>query len=178
MGLKLTPEQIAQVMAGNTEIEGIELPPAQAAATTPAPAAPTTPAVTQPAATTAPVDTKAELIAYLQTQLAEANSGLVTAKVEIATLKKQAEDAQAALPDLLKIAQGVVGNMQIALGASDTSAALGAKDVVAEHGRLSPVYTEKFKVGGIAAVRTEEPAKAEIHPLFAQRLATAAAATK
>lgn len=174
MGLKLTPEQIAQVMAGNTEIEGIELPPAQAAATTPAPAAPTTPAVAQ----TPPVDTKAELVAFLQTQLAEANSGLVTAKVEIATLKKQAEDAQAALPDLLKIAQGVVGNMQIALGASDTSAALGAKDVVAEHTRLSPVYTEKFKVGGIAAVRTEEPAKAEIHPLFAQRLATAAAATK
>lgn len=166
--LKLLPEQIAQVMAGQTEIDGIEPNPAQAKATTPATAAPSS-----PAAPAAPVDTKAELVAFLQTQLAEANSGLLTAKVEIAQLKKQAEDAQAALPDLVKIAQGVVGSMQVALGASDTSAALSAKDVVAEHARLSPVYTEKFKVGGIAATRTEDK-PAEVHPLFAQRLATVA----
>lgn len=99
---------------------------------------------------------------------------MLSANVEIATLKAAAEDASASMPALLKIAQGVIGQMQVALGNSDTSAALSAKDAVAEHGRVEPVYKAKFPTGGIARTTPETPEAEAPHPAFAERLAVLA----
>lgn len=184
--IKVSPEQRAVILAGGDELDLGEATPAAGTTAAPAtpstPVEPTTPAATaapaQPAAVAAPAPS-ADLVAFLQTQVAEQGAALLEANVKIATLEAAAKDSTDNLPALLTIAHGVIGAMQVALGGSDTAKALSAKDAVAEHARLSPIYTERFKVGGIASTATEEPAaKATVHPLFAQRLAALHTASK
>ena len=135
----------------------------------PAAAAP----VTAPAGTPA-AQADAGVVTFLTAQLAEKDKTILNANVEIAQLKASSSDAATTLPGLLAIAQGVIGQMQVALGNSDTSAALSAKDAVAEHGRVEPVFKAKFPTGGVAR-STPEPTEAEApHPLFAERLAVLA----
>lgn len=104
------------------------------------------------------------LILHLTAQLTAANEALVTAKVEVATLK-----ASTAQQDgLLKIARGAVGKMHVALGGSaDAFASLDAAAVVAEHTRVEAVFLEKFKPGGAAqTTKPEKPAEAQVDPRF------------
>lgn len=175
----LTPELRAQILAGANEVDLGEVPPATGAATVPAtpPAlvAPTAP-VTVAAAPTAP---SADLVANLMAQISTKDTMLVEAGVKLAQAEAKAAEGAESMPGLLAIAQTVIGSMQIALGGSDTSKALGAKDAVAEHAKLAPVYTEKFKVGGIAVSTVpalDEPKQP--HPAFAQRLAAVSANRK
>jgi hypothetical protein len=185
--IKISSEQRAVILAGGDELDLGEATPA--AGTAAAPATPSSPGEPAPAATTAapaapaaapaaPAAPAAELVSFLQAQVAEKDAALLAANVKVATLEASARDATDNLPGLLAIAHGVIGAMQVALGSSDTAKALNAKDAVAEHARLSPVYTERFKVGGIASTQTEPAAKAEVHPLFAQRLAARSTASK
>lgn len=179
--INLTAEQRAAILAGSSEIDLGEAPPASGAATPPAtpPAAvvPSVPAAAAaaaapaaPAATTPPAD--AGVVAFLTGQLADKDKALLAANVEIATLKAASADAEACLPGLLAIAQGVIGQMQVALGNTDSSAALNAKDALAAHATILPVFKSKFPVGGIASTATEDAAASTaIHPLFAERLA-------
>lgn len=187
MGKKivLDAETRARILAGDTEIELADegAPPAQAAGTTPAtpPAAPAAAAPAAPApvaaAPAAPAAPSADLVANLMSQISTKDTALVEANVKIATLTAASKDAADSLPGLLAIAQGVIGNMQVALGGSNTAAALAAADAVKEHARIAPIYTEKFKAGGISVPQasTEEPGAGagNVHPLFAQRLAAA-----
>lgn len=176
----LTPEITASVLAGAREITVPDGAPAAAAVALATPAAsaaaaePTTltaPAVTAPAPST-------DLVAYLTGQVTAKESELLAANVKLAEATAAAAAANESVPGLLAIAQTVIGSMQVALGGSDTSKALGAKDAVAEHAKLAPVYAEKFKVGGIAvqAAAVDEPKQP--HPAFAQRLAALGANRK
>lgn len=184
--INLTAEQRAAILAGSSEIDLGEAPPASGAATPPAtPPAAVVPPVSAaaaaapagPAATTPPADTG--VVAFLTGQLAEKDKALLAANVEVATLKAAAVDAEACLPGLLAIAQGVIGQMQVALGNTDSSAALNAKDALAAHAAILPVFKSKFPVGGIASTATEDTtASTAIHPLFAERLAANRLAAK
>lgn len=178
--INLTAEQRAAILAGSSEIDLGEAPPASGAAISPAtpPAAvvPPVPAVVA-AAPAAPAAAPADagVVAFLTGQLADKDKALLAANVELANLKATSAEAQASLPGLLAIAQGVIGQMQVALGNSDSSAALNAKDALAAHATILPVFKSKFPVGGIASTATEgNEAQAAIHPLFAERLATLA----
>lgn len=170
---KVTSAERAQILAGvDVEIDLGEATPAAGTATLPVtPAASVTPAapVVQPAAPSA------DLVAYLQAQVTDKDTQLMAANLKAVQAEAKAAEGQESLPGLLAIAQTVIGSMQIALGGSDTSKALGAKDAVSEHAKLAPVYTEKFKVGGIAvqAAVVDEPKQP--HPAFAQRLAALSA---
>lgn len=169
MKITLTPDVRAQILAGAGEIdlpEGTINPVA-------APAATTAPAAAEPAKPAAPAPST-DLVAYLTGQVTAKESELLAVNVKLAEATAAAAAANESVPGLLAIAQTVIGSMQVALGGSDTSKALGAKDAVAEHAKLSPVYAEKFKVGGIAVqtVAVDEPKQP--HPAFAQRLAAIA----
>jgi hypothetical protein len=168
MKLKLTAEQKAQILAGNEELD---LPdPVTPSAAEGSPAASAKP---EPAAPAKP-EPAAEVLAFLRGQLADKDTALIAANVKIATLEAAAAGAADAMPKLVEIVQGVVGNMQVALGGTDTAKALGAKALVEEHARVQPVYAEKFKVGGLAVRSTEAEDKPAVHPLFQQRLASLA----
>lgn len=179
---KLTSAEKAQILAGtDLEIELGEAAPAAGAATVPVtppilvtPAAPAVAAQT-PAAPAAP---SADLVANLMAQISSKDTLLVEVGVKLAQAEAKAAEGVESLPGLLAIAQTVIGSMQIALGGSDTSKALDAKDAVAEHAKLAPVYTEKFKVGGIAVPAAAVDDAKQPHPAFAQRLAALSANRK
>lgn len=168
----ISPEVRAQILAGATEIDlGEQTPAGGTTAATPAPA----PAATTPPAPAAPAPAPvADVTAFLTNQLAAKDADLLKANVEIAQLKAAAVDASDSMPGLLAIAQSVIGQMQVALGNADTSAALSAKDAVTEHARVQPVYKAKFPVGGVAKAgeADTDPPEAKVHPLFAERLRT------
>lgn len=171
----LTPTLRAQILAGANELDLGEETPAPAAATPPA-APPTEPAKAPvaPAASKPPV--AAEVFEFVNQQLTQANEQLSNLRVKIATMEAESAKSVALLPDLLEIAKASVGRMQIALGGSDTSAALNAQDAVAEHKRLLPIFNDKLKTGGVAApaASTEPPTTVpQATPEFLQRLALA-----
>lgn len=154
--LILDPETKAKILAGEStiELEVGEPSPAPAAGTAPAtaPTAPTAPA----AAPAAPAAADAGVVAFLTGEIAKKDQALTEAAVKIAQLEASSKDNAEALPGLLAIAQGAIANMQIALGGSDTSKVFTAKDAVAEHARLEPLYKAKFKPGGLAAPSAED----------------------
>lgn len=179
MKVILSAEQRASILAGNTELEVDEATPGAGAATPPVtppvapPAAAAAPAApTAPVAPVAPVAPAADtgVVAFLTAQIADKDKQLIQAGVDLAQAKAASASAVDALPGLLAIAQGVIGQMQVALGASDASAALSAKDAVAEHARLQPLYKAKFPIGGVSRTAPESEAAAAIHPAFAERL--------
>lgn len=174
----LTPEKRAEILAGATEIDLGEATPAAGAAIVPveppAPVVPAAPAAAAAAAAVASAAPSADLVAFLTAQVAEKDTQLLAANLKAAQAETKAAEGAESLPGLLAIAQTVIGSMQIALGGSDTSKALGAKDAVAEHAKLAPVYTEKFKVGGIAVPAAAVDETKQPHPAFAQRLAAMA----
>lgn len=176
MKVLLTAAQREAILAGNTELDideatpgaGSATPPATPPVTPPAAAAPTAPVAAAPATPAPAAD--AGIVAYLTAQIATKDELLVKAGVDLAQAKAESAQAVDSLPGLLAIAQGVIGQMQVALGASDSAAALSAKDAVAEHTRLQPLYKAKFPIGGVSRTVPEGEANAEIHPAFAERL--------
>lgn len=66
--------------------------------------------------------------------------------------------------------------MTVALGGQASAAdTLGPTELLAEHARLSGVFKDKFKVGGVAAVTPEntiKPKNAPINPMFAALVAS------
>ena len=66
--------------------------------------------------------------------------------------------------------------MSIALGGTATVAdGLSAVAVLAEHARVAGIFKDKFKVGGVAATKTEDkpaPARASVDPLFLHAAST------
>lgn len=168
----LTEAQRASILAGGTELDlGEPSPAAGPVATPPATVPAQTPAAPAPGAST-------DLVAYLTGQLSEKDSLLINTKAELAAVKASAADAEASNAGLLKIAQAAVGQMQVALGNTNSAEAMNSKDVVAEYERVLPIYKAKLPVGGVSQpAPTVEPA-AKVHPLFAERLSTLRPASK
>lgn len=149
---------------------GIDLPEAAPAAAA-APAAPAesaaAPAVEAIAGTAPGVS---DTVTILQGMLATANNDLVTARLEASKAKDElkslqdAHTAAAAQTDAMaEVVRASVRTMGLHFGVSKESvAAMTASEALAEHGRLSAMFRDKFKVGGVAAsaVKTETEATA------------------
>lgn len=99
---------------------------------------------------------------YLQAQVKEKDAALIAAGVEVAALTKQLDDMQASHEGLVAIAAKSLSNMQVALGGSKVDATnMSAVQVLAEHKRVSSLFAEKFKAGGVAAVDADPSDKSE-----------------
>ena len=114
------------------------------------------------AAEPAAAEPAAAVVDYLQGQVKEKDAALLAANVELSGLKKQLEDMQAAHAGLVEIAGKSVSNMQVALGgAAADLTGLSATQVLAEHKRVTALFSSKFKAGGVAAVDAAQPEKSE-----------------
>jgi hypothetical protein len=193
----LTAEQVAALAAGATL--ATTTPVASAAATTPgvgeggavaapvaAPAVEATSAaapaaadavVAAPAAAVAAPAAVAtggnDVLAFVQSQLATKDAMLVSANVEITTLKSKVTDLEAASGGLLEIAMASANNMRIALGGSAIDMkAMSATEVLAQHSAAKTDFESKFKAGGVAAVDAAQATNASAQsPLTALELA-------
>jgi hypothetical protein len=123
------------------------------------------PKVEEPVAAKAP-----DIVVYLQGELTKVQASLVQALADKAILEAQTTEIKASHEGLVAIARDSIGRMSVALGGQATAGAvLSATEVLAEHARLSGVFKEKFKVGGVAAVSPAPEAKpkaAPVSPLF------------
>jgi signal peptide peptidase SppA len=107
------------------------------------------------------VTASTEVVDLLKSQLLTAQAELVTTKAELINVKATHQTASANHDGLLQIAREAVGKMSIALGGTDAaSTTLDAAGAIAEHARVSAVFKEKFKVGGVA-VKTPAAGAAE-----------------
>ncbi len=99
---------------------------------------------------------QADVLGFLQAQIRDKDAALLTANVEIAALKKAAEDFQSLQGGMMEITKASVGNLRIALGLPpvDLSAATPAS-VLAMHADLKTQFSAKFKAGGVAVVLDE-----------------------
>ena len=107
-------------------------------------------------------------IQLLNSQLAAKDEALLQAGIKLAKLEESAALVTASAGPLLEIVCKSINNMQVALNspALDMSAMAPAQ-VLAEHGRWTAQFADKFKVGGVAAVTGEVSAKNEQAPLDA-----------
>lgn len=172
----LTDAQRAMILAGGNELDLGEHTPV---AGTPAAAPVAAPAAAAPVAAPAPISAPAadtSVASFLTAELAKKEDKILALSVELTNLKAAQADTVACVPDLLKIAQSVIGQMQVSLGNSDSSVALSAKDAVTEHARILPIYKEKFPIARISQPSAEGEPTGQPHPAFAQRLANLNAA--
>lgn len=178
MKKKLNAAQLAAIEAGadaaqilalaeSDATEQTELTPEQKALATAAIAADKAEAEAKAAADKLAADTAIAnaakpdaVVQHLMTQLQAANESVTAAKIEAAGYKAAAEQQEA----LLTIARSAVGKLSVALGGSlEASTSMDTKTVVNEHARLSALFVEKFRAGGVALAT--KPNKAEVVPV-------------
>lgn len=160
-----TAEQLAAMAAG------VDMPDADdASATNTAPAADAAPAGNAPVAAEPPAASTVDAMNVLQGMLADAQGkvGVLTAQLEAA--KASADANKTTFEAAMTIARKSVQTMGLHFGVNkDSVAAMSDTEVLAEHTRLSGLFTDKFKTGGVAAVGTSgakpEPS-AQVNPLF------------
>lgn len=109
-------------------------------------------------------------------EVLELKAQVETLSTAQAALKSQLEEVQAtadasvtALTAFAEIARASVRTMGVHFGVkSDAVASMDNTSLLAEHTRLSDLFKDKFKVGGVAATTQESaPAKAVAPPMFA-----------
>lgn len=185
MKVNLTPEQLAALAAGAAVAslglsaeEQAAVEAAMNASTAETPEEPEQPAATeqpaaaqpntQPAANTSVVD-------FLRAELKDANTTLAATTAELTTAKAQIESNKTERAALLQIARAHIGNMQVALGGTNTADALADADVLAEHTRMTESFAKKFKVGRVTAApkSEEQPQAATLSPTLLAVLAQA-----
>lgn len=114
------------------------------------------------------------VVAMLQAQLKEKDEATVAARVELTNAQTEMTSMKALFDQLVAIAQGSAQKMYIALGSSgEHVAALSAEQLVAEHTKVTEVFQNKFKVGGVAAASAagkEAQPKAKVVALENARL--------
>lgn len=123
-------------------------------------------------------DSNDQIVSFLRGELRDANSALASSNQKIQDLESERDGYTAERAELLKIAKASIGKMQVALGMSDSTAAMADSAVVAEHTKLSEAFSNKFKVNGVAAVKPEakkEDKAPAIRPEFAAAMALAKA---
>ncbi len=170
---ELSPEQRAAISAGATPASlglVIDAEPGDEVTTTAAPEPVSTTAAPAPVVAAAPAGmVSAEVADLLKSQLSTAQAGLVTVTAELTNLKASTQTMQANSEGLLAIARDSIGRMAVGLGGSDAAAAtMDSTAAIAEHARISAVFKEKFKIGGVAVVTpAAEPVKEKVDPRFA-----------
>ena len=127
-------------------------------------------ATAAPAAAAAPTAPATDAVTVLTGMLADRDATILKLNTDLATARTASADADTVVPGLLAIAKSVIGPMQVALGQADTSAALDAKAAIELHGRVEPVYKEKFPIGGVSRQTATTEVPAAVHTEFDQRL--------
>jgi hypothetical protein len=173
--MDLTEAQLAALASGVPMEDVLKM-------TAEAPVAPVaTPEIPEPVAAetppvAAPVAAAPDVVTFLQGELTKVQASLVQALADKQVLEARATEASASQDGLLSIARASLRSMTVALGGQASAAdTLGPTELLAEHARLSAVFKDKFKVGGVAAVtpeNTAKPKKAPINPMFAALVAT------
>jgi ClpP class serine protease len=114
-----------------------------------------------------------KVVAFLKAELKDAQVSLHAAQAESTAAKKVADDMQTTYAKFEAIARQSVDAMAIPLGGSGATA-LAGEVLLAEHERLVPLYTSKFKAEGVAATAlaasTSAPAKGLSNPMLAARV--------
>lgn len=96
----------------------------------------------------------------LQAQLVAKDAQILTAHVQINGLQAQVDQFKEAQAPLLAILGKSISNMQVALGGTAFNMeGRSAADMLAEHGRLSDTFSNKFKAGGVSATAAVETLK-------------------
>ena len=102
------------------------------------------------------------IVAFLQSQLKAANDELVATKVELASVKETLAGVAASHDGLMKIAAKSVSHMKVALGLKPIDLSASKPEaLLAEHAATAEVFTNSFKVGGVAAVNAPEDKSGE-----------------
>lgn len=112
-------------------------------------------------------------IALLQAQIKEKDDALVAARVELEKTKDALAAADAALEPCVEIVKNSVTKMYVALGQPGSHvAALNTEALLEEHKRVAEVFSNTFKVGGVAATAPEKDAgrKPVVDPVEKARL--------
>lgn len=154
----LTDQQIAALA------EGATVTAEATQATQPeAPEAPTTEVEAQAPEAAAPEAAAPEaqkpdaVVAFLQTQLAEAQAKVVDLTVELKAANSANEALKASAAGMRAIAQASVDRMKVAMGVPSGVAAASDEALLAEHTTLRSQFEAKFKTGGVAAVSVATP---------------------
>jgi len=134
-----------------------------------APAEPVAPEATP--APVAAVQTEGALVSFLRDELKLAQADAVAARAESKAATEKADGQAALYAEFESVVRVSVDYMAVALGGAANGAAFTGEALAAEHKRLSAVYSEKFKVGGVAATAPVEGGKPKgetaSNPLFA-----------
>ena len=143
--------------------EGMPLP-VGAAATTETPEVPAAPAAVVPEATppaapaatapeAAPAAPSADVVAFLQGQLATAQAQNLELNVQVRALAAAAEASAGVMASMRSLVVASVDRLQVAMGQSaGASAGLDDASLLAMHASLRSSFETKFKAGGVAAV--------------------------
>lgn len=96
-------------------------------------------------------------VQLLNSQLQAKDADLLAAGIKMAKLDEQLGQARATHAPLLEIAVKSLNNMQVALGGSAMKCeGLDAVTILAQHTSMTEQFQTKFKVGGVAAVSSED----------------------
>lgn len=173
----LTDQQVAAILSGASAeaVAALSVPVAPTAPVVPAapvaqasepateptpePTAEPTAAVEPAAPVAAPVSAQppADVVAFLQSQVAAANETIVGLRVELRQAGDAVTSMKAMHDPMLKIVANSVTTMKVALGLPKTDlSALTAEALLAEHATTSEAFEKAFKAGGVAAAAPPE----------------------
>jgi signal peptide peptidase SppA len=184
MKVTLTAEQLAAALAAGIELNELESvePSAEDAAAAVAAAAQAAELAASTAAETAAAAETARLAAekanepvanFLRGELKDTQAALTAATVELAEVNRQLAEITVSADALSAIARKSLSTMKVALNESASSVAgMTPAELVAEHTRTSTSFVSKFKVGGVAATASgdpaaEKPTRVLVNPAFA-----------
>lgn len=126
-----------------------------------APAAP----AAEPAAEPAAPQADAGVVAYLQSQLAEANAKVLDMTIELRDSKAASAAMQNTHSAFRALAVASLDRLKVAMGGSPASAeGMSDEAILAEHSNLRAQFESKFKAGGVAAVSSSGSAEKKAEP--------------
>lgn len=122
------------------------------------------------------------VVSLLRTQLAEKDTALLQANVELAQIRTKHTEFAAVVDSLASIVAKSLSNLSVALGGTAIDAStMPHASLVVEHNRLSEQFKTKFKAGGVAAVDAADAtadAQGKVDPLQRARLAAVRSTAK
>ena len=157
MKVALTDQQIAALAEGATvQAEATQATQPDAPEATTEVAAPAAEAAA-PEAVVPEAQKPDAVVAFLQTQLADAQAKVVDLTVELKAASSANEALKASAAGMRAIAQASVDRMKVAMGVPSGVAAASDDALLAEHTTLRGQFEAKFKSGGVAAVSVAAP---------------------
>ena len=104
-----------------------------------------------------------DLVTFLREELASVRKDVTDLTVKLAAETEKREAVAAVVKPMEDLVRTSVNRLRVALGEAKADLAHLAGDaLLAEHGRLSGLFTEKFKAGGVAAVAPVTAASAGV----------------